>query len=136
MLLTAVGGVKPRPSEEIDRRHLRWKSGAEGAIITHKNRVGGMEPKKITARKLEQILTDLTRGEESAIGTYLYRGMRVQISKYGASGSERFARLYRRRRSQGLCVVCGARVTTRNPRTARPYRLCDLHRASIDHKTG
>ena len=93
-----------------------------------------MEPKKVTITKLRNVVDELAKGSESSIGTYLYKGLRVQISKYRASGSERFARLYHRRRSQGLCVVCGTKVTQKNPRTGKLYRLCAIHRAKIDRK--
>jgi hypothetical protein len=93
-----------------------------------------MEPKKVTITKLRSVVDELSKGSESSIGTYLYKGLRVQISKYRASGSERFARLYHRRRSQGLCVVCGEKVTQKNPRTGKLYRLCATHRAKIDRK--
>ncbi len=94
-----------------------------------------MEPRRLSTDRLEGILKNLRHGSEQSIGTYLFRGLRVQISKFRASGAERFSRLYRRRRDQGQCVVCGDRVTSRNPRTGRPYRLCDQHRNKIDHKT-
>jgi hypothetical protein len=94
-----------------------------------------MEPKKVTIKSLKGILDNLKDASEEAIGTYLYKGLRVQISKYKASGSERFARLYHRRRKQGLCVVCGKKVTHRNSRTGKLYRLCDVHREKIDKKS-
>jgi len=93
-----------------------------------------MEPKKVNQKKLEEITANLIKGEETSIGTYLYKGLRVQVSKYKASGSERFARLYHKRREQGLCVICGEKVTSRNPRTKKFYRLCDIHRDKIDRK--
>ena len=93
-----------------------------------------MEPKKITIKKLQDIASDLSKGDESSIGTYLYKGLRVQISKYKASGSERFARLYHKRRTLGLCVICGTKVTQKNPRTKKLYRLCSVHREKIDRK--
>ena len=95
-----------------------------------------MEPRKVTVARLRSVLDQLTKGSEKSIGTYLYKGLRIQISKYRASGSERFARLYHRRRSQGQCVVCGVKVTHKNPRTGRLYRLCPTHREKIDHKSG
>lgn len=94
-----------------------------------------MEPRRLSAGRLEEVLDGLKQGSEESIGTYLFRGLRVQISKFRASGAERFSRLYRRRRQQGLCVICGAKVTGRNPRTGRLYRLCDQHRDKIDRKT-
>ena len=93
-----------------------------------------MEPRRLNATRLEELVDGLKQGSEESIGTYLFRGLRVQISKFRASGAERFSRLYRRRRQQGLCVICGAKVGGRNPRTGRLYRLCDLHRAKIDRK--
>jgi hypothetical protein len=91
-----------------------------------------MEPKKVTIKSLQGILDNLKTASEAAIGTYLYKGLRLQISKYKASGAERFARLYHRRRNQGLCVVCGEKVTHKNPRTGKLYRLCNEHREKID----
>jgi hypothetical protein len=93
-----------------------------------------MEPRRVNTGRLGNVLDDLKRGSEESIGTYLFRGLRVQISKFRASGAERFSRLYRRRREMGQCVVCGEKVTSRNPRTSRLYRLCDRHRNKIDHK--
>lgn len=95
-----------------------------------------MEPRRLSTVRLEEILDGLKQGSEESIGTYLFRGLRVQISKFRASGAERFSRLYRRRRDHGLCVICGEKVTGRNPRTGRLYRLCDLHRDKIDRKPG
>ena len=93
-----------------------------------------MEPKKVTITKLQGIMDNLKGASEEAIGTYLYKGLRIQISKYRASGSERFARLYHKRRDQGLCVVCGKKVIQKNPRTSKLYRLCEFHRDKIDKK--
>ena len=93
-----------------------------------------MEPKKITVKSLEKIFNLLKTADEESIGTYLYKGLRIQISKYKATGSERFSRLYHRRRNQGLCVVCGKKVTNKNPRTKKLYRLCDEHREKIDRQ--
>jgi hypothetical protein len=76
----------------------------------------------------------LKTGREQSTGTYLYKGYRVQISKYQSSGTERSAQLYRKRREQGLCVRCGTRVSKRNPLTGKLYRLCDDHRKEIDRK--
>ncbi|MBN1697784.1 MAG: hypothetical protein JW881_09735 [Spirochaetales bacterium] len=88
----------------------------------------------MTVSQLGKIADNLKNGDETAIGTYLYKGLRVQISKYKASGSERFARLYRKRREKGLCVICAAKVTQKNPKTKKLYRLCELHREKIDKK--
>ena len=93
-----------------------------------------MAPKKVTIKTLNKLLEGLKEGSEDSIGIYLYKGLRVQISKYGATGAERFTRLYHRRRSQGLCVVCGKKATKKNPRTGKPYRLYEEHRERIDRK--
>lgn len=89
-------------------------------------------PSRLTDTGMRRLLADLRAGREGAIGTWLYRGLRVQVSRYGASGTERSARLYRARRAKGLCVRCGARVSRQNPATGRPYRLCEEHRRAID----
>lgn len=93
-----------------------------------------MEPKKVTAKFLEKILEDLKEGSDGAIGNYLFKGFRIQISKYKSSGTERYMRLYRNRREQGLCVRCGIKVTDKNQRTGKLYRLCEEHRESTDRK--
>ena len=93
-----------------------------------------MEPRKITSESLKRVFTDLRTGDEKAIGTWLFKGYRVQVSRYQSSGTERSALLYRKRREQGLCVRCGARVTRKNPLTGALYRLCDAHRKEIDRK--
>ena len=84
---------------------------------------------------MDQVVENLKLASEAAIGTYLYKGLRVQISKYQASGSERFRRFYKRRREHGLCVLCGEKVSSKNARTGKLYRLCDYHREKIDRKS-
>ena len=91
-----------------------------------------MEPKQTSAKVLKAVFIALNRGSEKAIGTYLFKGYRVQVSKYQSSGTERSAQLYRRRREMGFCVRCGAKVTKKNPLTGKLYRLCDDHRTEID----
>jgi hypothetical protein len=93
-----------------------------------------MEPKKITPDVLKHVFADLKKADEKAIGTWLFKGFRVQVSRYKSSGTERSALLYRKRRDEGLCVRCGARVSRKNPLTGTLYRLCDTHRKEIDRK--
>ncbi len=93
-----------------------------------------MEPKKIAADSLKKVIADLKAGDEKAIGTWLFKGYRLQVSRYKSSGTERSALLYRKRRDAGMCVRCGTRVTRRNPLTGSLYRLCDTHRKEIDRK--
>lgn len=94
-----------------------------------------MEPTKVSIKQLQKIVDNFKQGFESSIGIYLYKGLRVQISKYKASGAERFARLYRNRREKGLCVICAEKVSEKNPRTGKLYRLCNEHREKIDRKS-
>jgi hypothetical protein len=91
-----------------------------------------MEPKKVTIKNLEKMLENLEEGSETAIGNYLYKGFRVQVSRYKSSGTERYMRLYRNRRENGLCVRCGKKVTKKNPNTNKLYRLCEFHREITD----
>ena len=93
-----------------------------------------MEPKKVTIKALEKMLEDLKNGSDTSIGNYLFKGYRIQVSRYKSSGTERYMRLYKNRREQGLCVRCGEKVTDRNPRTGKLYRLCEEHRESTDRK--
>ena len=41
-----------------------------------------MEPIKITPKKLEALVEELIKGTDNARGTFLYKGFRIQISKY------------------------------------------------------
>jgi hypothetical protein len=91
-----------------------------------------MRPRRIGEDALGRLLSALRAGREAALGTYIFKGLRIQVSRYGASGTDRSARLYRTRRALGLCVRCGVRVARRNTVTGKPYRLCDAHRKSID----
>ncbi len=93
-----------------------------------------MEPKKINAKALEKLLESLKKGEESASGIYLYKGLRIQISKYKSTSTERYMKLYRKRREAGLCIRCGEKVKDKNPRTGKLYRLCNHHRETTDKK--
>lgn len=93
-----------------------------------------MEPVKVSPNQIDKIATDLKKDPETAIGNYLFKGYRIQISKYKASGAERVQQLYKRRRDNGLCIVCGTKVTRKNPATGKLYRLCDHHRSLIDQK--
>ena len=93
-----------------------------------------MEPKKVSIKILEDVLDHLKKGSDSAIGNYLFKGYRVQVSRYKSSGTERYMRLYRRRKEMGMCVRCGEKVTRRNPYTNKLYRLCDFHREITDRK--
>ncbi len=91
-----------------------------------------MSPTRLAAEALRRMLADLQAGSDVAVGTYLYKGLRIQISRYRSTGTARSARLYRSRRERGLCVRCGADVTRRNPSTGTLYRLCEAHRREID----
>lgn len=93
-----------------------------------------MEPKKVTIKILQKVLEDLQNSSDDAIGNYLFKGYRIQVSRYKSSGTERYMRLYKKRRDQGLCVRCGEKVTQRNPHTGKLYRLCEFHREMTDKK--
>jgi hypothetical protein len=91
-----------------------------------------VDPTRLSAEALRRMLADLRAGSDAAIGTYLYKGLRVQVSRHRSTGTERTARLYRARRGRGLCVRCGARVTRKNPSTGLLYRLGEAHRKAVD----
>lgn len=93
-----------------------------------------MEPKKVTIKLLQKMLDDLQNTSDDAIGNYLFKGYRIQVSRYKSSGTERYMRLYKKRREQGLCVRCGEKVTQRNSNTGKLYRLCEYHREVTDRK--
>lgn len=91
-----------------------------------------MIQKKVNIFGLRRILELLKKGSEKGIGSYLYKGFKIQISKYNLSTAQRVSYLYHKRRDSGLCVQCGKKVTKKNPRTGKLYRLCDYHRKKID----
>jgi hypothetical protein len=93
-----------------------------------------MEPKKIAIKDLSSVYRELQKGSETAIGNYLFKGLRIQVSKYKSSGTERYMRLYNKRRNDGLCIRCGNKVTKRNPHTGKLYRLCEFHREITDRR--
>lgn len=93
-----------------------------------------MEPTKVTQQSLQKIVDSLIKGTEDTRGSYLYKGFRLQISTYKASGAERTSRLYHKRRTGGMCIRCGKKVASKNPKTGKLYRLCDQHRSMIDTK--
>lgn len=95
-----------------------------------------MKPLKIKAEDLSGLTKQVQSKSDSAIGLYLYNGYRIQISKYKLTGGERVRLLYKRRRENGLCIVCGTKVKRVNASTGKLYRLCDEHRDSIDKKKG
>ena len=91
-----------------------------------------MDPKKVNAGALKDIVEKMADNPENALGVYLFKGYRIHISKYMMTGSQRYAQLYKRRRNNGLCVYCGKKVASKNPSTGKLYRLCEEHRNSID----
>lgn len=93
-----------------------------------------MKPKRITSITLNKMLKDLKKGDDSVVGSYIYKDYRIQISKYRQSTAQRVADLYKRRREAGLCILCGKKVRKKNPVTGRLYRLCDYHRKKVDQK--
>jgi len=103
-------------------------------LYRHAPEIDTMTPKHITLQALRKILQGLQADDESSIGSYLYHGFHIQVSRYHLPTSERVSLLYRRRREQGLCVVCGNKVMQKNPRTGSLYRLCQKHRRKLDKK--
>ena len=87
---------------------------------------------RLGTEALRRMLADLRAGADAALGTYLYKGLRIQVSRFRSTGTVRSARLYHTRRKRGLCVRCGAGVTRRNQLTGKLYRLCETHRIKID----
>ncbi|WP_061265886.1 LIC10235 family protein [Leptospira interrogans] len=83
---------------------------------------------------LESLITGVKSQSIEVVGNYLYKGFRIQVSKYNLSGAERVQLLYQKRRNNGLCIVCGNKVTKKNPSSGKLYRLCEHHRKTIDKK--
>ena len=93
-----------------------------------------MDPIKISNKDLDSLYNKLHAGDDGAIGNYLYKGLRIQISMYRSSGTDRYMRLYKKRRENGLCIRCGKKVTKHNHSTGALYRLCEYHRETTDKR--
>lgn len=93
-----------------------------------------MQPKKINNLGLIKLFQRIKINSKKSIGNYLYGGFRIQVSRYNLSGNERVMQLYKRRRENGECTLCGKKVEKVNSRTGKLYRLCDYHRNKIDRK--
>lgn len=93
-----------------------------------------MKPKTIKPNEVDKLFSDLKKSGDDVIGSYLVKGYRIQISKHNLSGAERVKLLYRKRRENGLCIVCGTKVTKKNPKSGKLYRLCETHRKTIDKR--
>jgi len=95
-----------------------------------------MKTEKIDKNGLKRVFRALSDDKkiESVIGSYLYNGHRIQISKFGQSTAQRVSQLYKRRRINSQCILCGQKVQRINKRTGKVYRLCDTHRKAIDLK--
>jgi hypothetical protein len=92
-----------------------------------------MKTTKVTVRDLDKIVKKIANKSLDACGTYIVGDFKVDVRKTKPlSGSERVSLLYKRRKSQGLCVVCGAKVSGKNAKTGKLYRLCEKHRSKID----
>lgn len=111
--------------------HYRFKNLAN-TFLEEKAKEKRMNPKSIKSDDIIKIFSELKKGEDSSIGSYLIKGFRVQISKFNISNSERIQFLYKRRRSEGLCIMCAKKVTKKNPSSGALYRLCEDHRKRID----
>lgn len=85
------------------------------------------KPVKVTTNDLSSLEKNLKNKSDEAIGNYLFNGYRIQVSKYNQSATERIRAFAKRRREQGLCVACGAKVKKVNPKTGQPYKYCDFH---------
>jgi len=92
-----------------------------------------MDIKKVTMHSLEKLFEDIL-DKKVTQANVLWCGVRIQVSKYGQTTSQRVADLYKRRRSAGECILCGEKVRKINKVTGKKYRLCDYHREKIDHK--
>lgn len=92
-----------------------------------------MKTAKISAKELDKIFKKVVAQKLDACGAYVLGDYKIEVKKTKPlSGSERVSLLYQRRKGEGLCVVCGKKVTGKNPRTGVLYRLCETHRKKID----
>ncbi len=59
-----------------------------------------MKPKKISNDDLESLITGVKSQSIEVVGNYLYKGFRIQVSKYNLSGAERVQLLYQKKKKQ------------------------------------
>ena len=88
-----------------------------------------MNSSRVCKIKNIRTLINLVRSDE--VGWFEYQGKAIFIGyRNGVDGLglNRKQRLYKRRRSQGLCVACGKKVEGENRATGKPFKLCDEHR--------
>ncbi|WCL48952.1 profilin domain protein [Leptospira sp. GIMC2001] len=93
-----------------------------------------MKPKTLKPNDVDTLIATLKKGEDDSIGSYIVKGYRIQISKHNLTGAQRVQMLYKKRRDNGLCIICGTKVTKKNPRSGKLYRLCETHRGLIDKR--
>ena len=86
------------------------------------------KPEKIDTAKLGKIFTSLKANPDTSTGNFLFKGYRIQITRYNLSNAERIKLFFQDRRNKGLCKRCGKKVVKVNPKTGKLYRLCELHR--------
>ena len=92
-----------------------------------------MKKTKVKMEDLQKVLKKIAGNSIDACGTYILGDFKIDVRKTSPlSGSERVSLLYKRRKTQGLCVVCGEKVKARNSKTGVLYRLCEIHRKKID----
>ena len=92
-----------------------------------------MKKTKVKMEDLQKVLKKIAGNSIDACGTYILGEFKIDVRKTSPlSGSERVSLLYKRRKSQGLCVVCGEKVKAKNSKTGVMYRLCETHRKKID----
>ncbi len=91
-----------------------------------------MKPKTLKPNEIDSVFAAIKKGDDDSVGSFLVKGFRVQVSKHDLSGAERVKMLYKKRRDNGLCIVCGTKVTKKNPRTGNLYRLCEVHRNKLE----
>lgn len=83
---------------------------------------------RLSKDNINSFIKKISNGDESAFGDYLYNDLKILVRrKNPLSVQERSKRLYDKRRKGGLCVVCGEKVTSKNPLTHKLYRCCDKH---------
>ena len=88
---------------------------------------------KIKKVKLKNLFKEFLLNGEAVKGYYAYKDYFIKISRIKPlTLAERSRKLYDKRRESGLCVVCGKKVTKRKPGKDELFRLCEVHRVTID----
>jgi hypothetical protein len=86
------------------------------------------KPLKLSKKGLKELFEKISENTNETNGMFEFKNVRVYV-KYSRpkTSSERYKKLYEKRRNEGICIQCSRKVEI-NPKTGKPYRYCSEHR--------